>query len=232
MSTDYLNKKILLGHWLTGNVLDRLLWFKRTFLCHVGIYHKAASTEKSRKCQSTRSHGEEGPEYKRISQPEPGSKAALRNWEAVMVSFYSRGRLLMGLSYSPSSLLLCFCPPFCQLQLTFSLLFCILFSASWRASSYVCVLSCSTLCNPWTVVHQVPLSMGISRQEYWSGLPFPPPGDLPDPGIKPLSPVSPALTDGFFTTEPRGAPAFSEQWALLAPVVPHHHSPSSFTSHC
>ena len=125
----------------------------------------------------SRSHGEEGPEYKRISQPEPGSKAALRNWEAVMVGFYSRGRSLMGLSYSPSSLLLCFCPPFCQLQLTFSLLFCILFSASWRASSYVCVLSCSTLCNSWTVVHQVPLSMGISRQEYWSGLPFPPPGD-------------------------------------------------------
>ena len=41
--------------------------------------------------------------------------------------------------------------------------------------------------------HQVPLSMELFRQEYWSGLPFPPPGDLPDPGIKPASPVSPAL---------------------------------------
>ena len=43
--------------------------------------------------------------------------------------------------------------------------------------------------NPWTVVHQTPLSMGFSRQEYWNGLPFPPPGDLPHPGIKPRSPA-------------------------------------------
>ena len=42
---------------------------------------------------------------------------------------------------------------------------------------------------PWTVAHQVPLSMGFSRQEYWSGLPFPSPGDLPDPGIEPRSPA-------------------------------------------
>ena len=48
-----------------------------------------------------------------------------------------------------------------------------------------------------------PLSMEFSRQEYWSGLPFPPSGDLPNPGIKPLSP---ALTGGFFTTEPPGKP--------------------------
>ena len=45
----------------------------------------------------------------------------------------------------------------------------------------------------WTVAHQAPLSMGVSRQEYWSGLPFPPPGDLPDPGIEPASPALPAL---------------------------------------
>ena len=45
--------------------------------------------------------------------------------------------------------------------------------------------SCPTLCDPWTVAHQAPPSMGFSRQEYWSGLPFPSPGDLPDPGIKP-----------------------------------------------
>ena len=56
---------------------------------------------------------------------------------------------------------------------------------------------------PWTVVHQAPLSMGFSRQEYWSGLPFPSPGDPPNPGIKP---VSPALADGFFTAEPPGKP--------------------------
>ena len=42
---------------------------------------------------------------------------------------------------------------------------------------------------PWTIAYQAPLSMGLSRQEYWSGLPFPPPGDLPDPGIEPRSPV-------------------------------------------
>ena len=52
----------------------------------------------------------------------------------------------------------------------------------------------------WTVACQAPLSVGFSRQEYWSGLPYPPPGDLPDPGIKPTSLMSPALAGGFFTT--------------------------------
>ena len=52
---------------------------------------------------------------------------------------------------------------------------------------------------PWTVAFQVPLSMGFSRQEYWSGLPCPPPGDLPDPGIEPVSLPSPVLAGGFFT---------------------------------
>ena len=59
------------------------------------------------------------------------------------------------------------------------------------------------LATPWTVALQAPLSMEFSRQDYWSGLPFPSPGDLPDPGIKP---VSPALADRFFTTEPPGKP--------------------------
>ena len=52
---------------------------------------------------------------------------------------------------------------------------------------------------PWTVVHQTPLSMEFSRQEYWSGLPCPSPGDLPNPGIKAESVMSPALAGGFFT---------------------------------
>ena len=56
---------------------------------------------------------------------------------------------------------------------------------------------------PWTVAHQVPLSLEFPRQEYWSKLPFPSPGDLPDPGIELMSP---ALADGFFITEPRGKP--------------------------
>ena len=49
--------------------------------------------------------------------------------------------------------------------------------------------SCLTPATPWTVAYQAPLSMGFSRQEYWSGLPFPSLGDLPDPGIKPGSPA-------------------------------------------
>ena len=52
---------------------------------------------------------------------------------------------------------------------------------------------------PWTVAHQAPLSMEFSRQEYWSRLPFASPGEPPDPGIEPLSPVAPTLADGFFT---------------------------------
>ena len=49
--------------------------------------------------------------------------------------------------------------------------------------------SCTTLVTPWTITCQAPLSMGISRQEYWSGLPFPSPGDLPNPGTKPGFPA-------------------------------------------
>ena len=66
-------------------------------------------------------------------------------------------------------------------------------------------LSRISLCaTPWTVARQAPPSMGFSRQEYWSGAPFPSPGDLPDPGIKPVSLVSPALAGGFFTTSAPG----------------------------
>jgi len=56
------------------------------------------------------------------------------------------------------------------------------------------------------VVGQAPLSMEFSRQEYWSGLPFPMPEDLPDPGIKPISLASPALTGRSYTTVPLGKP--------------------------
>ena len=59
---------------------------------------------------------------------------------------------------------------------------------------------------PWTIVHQAHLSMEFSWPEYWRGLPFPPPEDLPDPGIEPASPVASALAGGFFTTEPPGKP--------------------------
>ena len=59
---------------------------------------------------------------------------------------------------------------------------------------------CPILCDLWTIAHQVPLFMGFSRQEYWSGLPYPPPGDLPDSGIEPTSLTSPASAGWFFTT--------------------------------
>ena len=73
----------------------------------------------------------------------------------------------------------------------------------------VLLISSSVVCNtfetPWTVAYQAPLSMGFSKQEYWSGLPFPSLGDLPGPGIEPMSP---ALTSMFFTTESPGNPTY------------------------
>ena len=57
----------------------------------------------------------------------------------------------------------------------------------------------------WTIAHQAPLSMGFSRQEYWSGLPFPSPGDFPDIEIKPVSPL---LASRFFTSVPPGKPVY------------------------
>ena len=74
----------------------------------------------------------------------------------------------------------------------------------------VCVCVCAQppsrvplLVNPCTIARQLPLSMEFSRQEYWSGLPFPTPRDLPDPRVKPTSPV---LAGGIFTTESPGSP--------------------------
>ena len=67
-------------------------------------------------------------------------------------------------------------------------------------------LSCVGLfATPWTIAHQAPVSMEFSRQEYWSGLPFPSPGDLPDPGIEP---GSPALEADALPSEPQGSPIF------------------------
>ena len=63
--------------------------------------------------------------------------------------------------------------------------------------------SCPTLCNPWTIAHQAPPSMGFSRQEYWSGLPFPSPGGLLNPGIEPRSPT---LQAEALTSAPPGKP--------------------------
>ena len=73
---------------------------------------------------------------------------------------------------------------------------------------HVYVLVCSgsrrvrLFATTWTAAHQAPLSTGFSRQEYWRGLPFPSPGDLTNPGIKPVSPLFPVLAGKFFPTAP------------------------------
>ena len=67
---------------------------------------------------------------------------------------------------------------------------------------YTHAQSCLTLCDPMDCSPPGSSVHGISKQEYWSGLPFPTPGDLPNPGVKPTSPMSPALAGGFVSTEP------------------------------
>ena len=62
-------------------------------------------------------------------------------------------------------------------------------SLAYGGSGGLVAKLCLTLATPWTVACQPPLSMGLPRQEYWSGLPFPSPGDLPDPRVKPMSPA-------------------------------------------
>ena len=82
----------------------------------------------------------------------------------------------------------------------------------------VCVLLLSCVrvfATPWTVTHQAPPSMEFSRQGYWSGLLFPTPGDLPNPGTKPESLASPAFVCWFFTIAPLGKPACSVQESIL-----------------
>ena len=73
---------------------------------------------------------------------------------------------------------------------------------------HVCMLSCFShiqlFATPWTVALQAPLPMGFSRQEYWNGLPCPPPGDIPSPGIELKSCTSSALTGEFFTMSTTG----------------------------
>ena len=86
--------------------------------------------------------------------------------------------------------------PFCHVRIQLKMCVCV--------CVHVCthVLSCVQLfATSWTAICQAPQSTGFSRQKYWSGLPFPSPGDLPNPGTEP---ESPALGGGFFTTVPPG----------------------------
>ena len=80
----------------------------------------------------------------------------------------------------------------------------------------------------WTTVFQAPLSMGFSPQKYWSGLPWPSPGDLPDPGIKSASLMSPALAGRFFTTRV----TWEAPWAALCPVINQRHRPIGAPPSC
>ena len=107
------------------------------------------------------------------------------------------------------------------------------------------MLSCVRLfATPWTIAHQVPLSMEFSRQESWSGLPFPTPGDLPHPGTKPTSPASAVLAGRFFTTGTTGevsnssvqfssvahlCPTLCDPMNLSTPGLPVHHQLLEFT---
>ena len=85
---------------------------------------------------------------------------------------------------------------------------------------YVCVCSPVSLQPLWTVACQAPLSMWFSQQEYWSGLPFPSPGDLPDLGIKPMSPVSPALQADSLPLSHQGSPYISMRLSQFVPPSP------------
>ena len=82
-----------------------------------------------------------------------------------------------------------------------------------QVQTYVltCFSHVQLFATPWTIACQAPLSMGFSRQEYWSGLPFPSPGDFPNPGIKPASRMSPALAGRFFTT--------SDTWETYVAII-------------
>ena len=84
----------------------------------------------------------------------------------------------------------------------------------WNSNSIVWMCVCAQLLScvwlyttPWTVTHQIPLSMGFFQQEHWCGLSFPPPGDLLDPGISHVSRIS-CIAGRFFTAEPPGSPLF------------------------
>ena len=77
--------------------------------------------------------------------------------------------------------------------------------------------SCLTLVTLWTIAHQAPLSVEFPHQEYWSGLPLHPPGDLPDPEMESMSP---ALADGFFTIKPQGKPTNRIQYTASSKLKP------------
>ena len=101
-------------------------------------------------------------------------------------------------------------------------MFCVLFCLFSESFFYVhvCVRSAGydSFATPWTIAHQAPLSMGFSQQEYWSGLPFPPSGDLANPGIEPTSPASPALHMASLSLSHQGSPYISKMLIIIRKV--------------
>ena len=86
-------------------------------------------------------------------------------------------------------------------------------------SHFSCVRLFVTL---WTVAIQAPLSMGFSRQEYWSGLPCPSPGNLPNLGIEPASLVSPAMVNGLTLVPPRKLSVYAYPWLNILAICSEH----------
>ena len=98
-----------------------------------------------------------------------------------------------------------------------------------RTIEHACVCAkslqlCPTLCDSVDCSHQSPLSMGFCRQEYWNRLPCPPPGDLPNLGIEPMSLMSPALASGFFTTSTMWEAHLLTYWGTIYPKSQKKHS--------
>ena len=110
------------------------------------------------------------------------------------------------------------------------------FSNAWKRKVKVKSFSRVRLFEtPWTAAHQASLPMGFSMQEYWNGLPCPPAGDLLDPGIKPMSLISPALADRFFTTSTTWeAPHYIWhlcKWTFYTNALAHGHTPIMILCH-
>ena len=115
-----------------------------------------------------------------------------------------RNKLVRGNMMTQSQVSLAPCPLFYSCPISYSINYMWLFKLKCVC---VCVLSCIWLfASPGTVAHQSPLSIEFSRQEYWSRSRFPTLGDLPNPGTRPMSFVSPALAGGYFTTVPPKKP--------------------------
>ena len=136
--------------------------------------------------------------------------------------------MTLSRSYFPRMHCVCWCFGNFQLLLSFVFIYIWLFSyiklqRSLRSGA-VCMCAQSHSCvwlfaTPWTVTHQAHLSMGFSGQEYLSGLPCPPPGNLPKPEIKPMSSASLILQADFLPTEPPGKPYAILIFELLLPRV-------------